>query len=165
MSYSLWNVREIYRLIHVTDAGKSAYVDSFPAEKQKGKGDDKPAIKRGKYDGLSRKLKRRKMAIEADEADEQASKSTAAAIRNAKKSARPAKITENQPNKQQAGKDKSKKKKKATRVGGGKGSAFDTPGAGGGGEREGMRAQKTKVNLDKKGGKGKKGAGKPKGRK
>lgn len=139
------------------DASKSAYVSSFPEEKKsfnsKSKSDEKekPAVKRGKYDGLSRKLKRRKMAMEEDEADEQISKNTAAAIRNAKKSAQPVKITEALPKKLSAkGKGKDKKKKVARgRVGGGKGSAFDTPG----GEREGMRAAKTKVNLDKKGGK------------
>jgi ATP-dependent RNA helicase DDX27 len=151
------------------DASKSAYVDSFPdkenaksASNAKGKDGDKPAVKRGKYDGLSRKLKRRKMAMDEDEADEQIQKNTAAAIRNAKKSHQPVKITEALPKKQLAGgRGKDKKKKVARgRVGGGKGSAFDTPGSG-----EGMRAQKTKVNLDKKG--GKKGAkgGKPKGRK
>jgi hypothetical protein len=103
-------------------------------------------------------MKRRKMAMEEDEADEQSSRNTAAAIRSAKKSHQPVKITEALP-KKQLGKGKDKKKKVArSRVGGGKGSAFDTPG----GDREGMRAQRTKVNLDKKG--GKKG-GKPKGRK
>lgn len=103
------------------------------------------------------------MAMDEDEADEQAQRNTAAAIRNAKKSHQPVKITEALPKKQAAkGKGKDKKKKVARgRVGGGKGSAFDTPG----GDREGMRAQKTKVILDKKA--GKKGAkgGKPKGRK
>jgi ATP-dependent RNA helicase DDX27 len=143
------------------DASKSAYVSSFPEEKKsfKSKPDEKekPAVKRGKYDGLSRKLKRRKMAMEEDEADEQVSRNTALAIRNAKKSAQPVKITEALPKKNLGkGKGKDKKKKVARgRVGGGKGSAFDTPG----GDREGMRAQKTKVNLDKKGGKkGAKGA-------
>ena len=47
------------------------------------------------------------------------------------------------------GKDKkASRKKKSGRVGGGKGSAFDTPGSGG--ATEGMRAQKSKVNLNKK---------------
>lgn len=108
------------------------------------------------------------MAIEADAADEKehaySSRGTDAAIRNAKKSARPVKITEALPKKQLAGGKDKKKKKKAGRVGGGKGSAFDTPG----GEREGMRAQRAKVNLDKKGGKKGavkgKGKGKPKGK-
>lgn len=143
------------------DASKSAYVSSFPEEKKsfKSKSDEKekPAIKRGKYDGLSRKLKRRKMAMEEDEADEQVSKNTAAAIRIAKKSAQPVKITEALPKKNLGKKGKDKKKKVARgRVGGGKGSAFDTPG----GEREGMRAARTKVNLDKKGGKKGKTGGK-----
>lgn len=105
------------------------------------------------------------MAIEADAADEKenaySSKGTEAAIRHAKKSAKPVKITEALPKKQLGGGKDKKKKKKAGRVGGGKGSAFDTPGS----EREGMRAQKSKVNLDKKGKKGgAKGKGKPKGR-
>jgi hypothetical protein len=100
-------------------------------------------------------MKRRKMAMEEDEADDQVSRNTAAAIRNAKKAHQPVKITEALPKKQvKGGKDK-KKKVARSRVGGGKGSAFDTPG----GDREGMRAQRTKVNLDKKGGKkGAKGA-------
>lgn len=119
---------------------------------------------------MSRKLKRRKMAIEADEADAATAKATAAAIRNAKKGARPGKITE--PLKPaNAGKSKSKSrskpgsgdadgKKKRVRVGGGKGSAFDEGGKGG---YEGMRAKQTKVNLNKKGGK-KAGGGGGKGK-
>lgn len=141
------------------DASKSAYVDSFP-DKNGAKSkpqDDRPPIKRGKYEGLSRRQTRRKLAIEADEADAKESgnrvgpKHTEAAIRNAKKANRPVKITEALPKKSLSkGKDKkASRKKKSGRVGGGRGSAFDTPGSGG--ATEGMRAQKTKVNLNKKG--------------
>jgi ATP-dependent RNA helicase DDX27 len=132
---------------------------------------EKPAVKRGKYDGLSRKTKRRKMAIEADEAEGVSSKPIDAAIRSAKKSARPGKITE--PLAKPASKTKPKfgaaaAKKKRTRVGGGKGSAFEDGSSKGG--HEGMRAQQTKVNLNKKGNKksasgGAKGKPRPKGRK
>jgi len=49
--------------------------------------------KRDKYDGLSRRLKRRKMAAEED-AEVGDTKSISASIRSAKKSSRPTKITE-----------------------------------------------------------------------
>ncbi|WWC73733.1 ATP-dependent RNA helicase DRS1 [Kwoniella pini CBS 10737] len=143
-------------------ASKEAYVGSFPnaaANGSNGKDlnkDGKKEPKRGKYDGLSRKAKRRKMAIEEDQADQQSSKSTSLAIRNAKKAARPVKITESLP------KTKSTSKKSSTKIGAGnkRKSAFDDnkPSK----KHEGMRAKQTKVNLDKK---GKSGKGKSKGKK
>ena len=106
------------------------------------------------------------MAMEAD-AEEGGIRDQGASIRAAKKAQRPIKITENQPNKAMAkGKGKGGKGKKVGKTGGavkegakglrgGKKSAFDGP------ERakkhEGMRAQKVKVNLDRKGGKKGKG--------
>ncbi|WWC65820.1 ATP-dependent RNA helicase DRS1 [Kwoniella dejecticola CBS 10117] len=141
-------------------ASKEAYVGSFPTANANGKDPKKDgkkdpnAPKRGKYDGLSRKAKRRKMAMEEDQADQQSSKSTALAIRNAKKASRPVKITEALP------KTKSAPKKSSGKVGAGKRkSAFDDdkPSK----KHEGMRAKPTKVNLDKK---GKGGKGKPKGK-
>jgi ATP-dependent RNA helicase DDX27 len=72
--------------------------------------------KRDKYDGLSRRTKRRKMAAEDDkEFNDQAA--VAASIRSAKKSNRPRPITEDEPTKQgkkggkggKAGGDKKKK--------------------------------------------------------
>ncbi|KAK6908494.1 ATP-dependent RNA helicase DRS1 [Kwoniella mangroviensis CBS 8886] len=138
-------------------ASKEAYVGSFPDAKDAKKAKEKEGPKRGKYDGLSRKAKRRKMAMEEDQADQQSSKSTTMAIRNAKKAARPVKITEALP------KPKSTAKKSGKVGGGGKRkSAFDDdnkPSK----KHEGMRAKPTKVNLDKKG-KGGKGKSKAKRR-
>ncbi|WVQ80664.1 ATP-dependent RNA helicase DRS1 [Cryptococcus sp. DSM 104549] len=145
------------------NASKEAYVGSFPTAKPdpKEKEKEKPAVKRGKYDGLSRKLKRRKMAMEEDEADAQASRSTAMAIRSAKKSALPKKITapiEQKTGKGGKGGPGAGKKRKG-------GSAFDDERSGGKKSYEGMRAKPTKVNLDKKGKGGKGKAGKGKGKK
>jgi ATP-dependent RNA helicase DDX27 len=79
----------------------------------------------------------------------------AAAVRAAKKSARPTKITEPMARPitgKQVAKAKAKRKGKKGA------SAFDDDkgkkGAVGTGSHEGMRAKKTKVSLDKKGGKG-----------
>ena len=111
---------------------------------------------------MSRRLKRRKMAMEAD-AEEGGIRDQGASIRAAKKSQRPVKITENQPNMAQAkGKGKGAKGKGkgkgavatgAAGIRGGKKSAFDEPSRAK--KHEGMRAKQVKVNLDKKGGKGK----------
>ncbi|WVO19122.1 ATP-dependent RNA helicase DRS1 [Cryptococcus decagattii] len=139
------------------NAGKDAYVGSFPS-KDKSTEKEKEKLKRGKYDGLSRRLKRRKMAIEEDAADAAAARKTEMGIRAAKKNALPKKITESQPRLEKASKGKDKKKGKAKRVTGGKGSAFDNEGKK---SHEGMRAKPAKVNLDK----GKKRGGKGKGRK
>ncbi|XAO21649.1 ATP-dependent RNA helicase DRS1 [Cryptococcus bacillisporus CA1280] len=139
------------------NAGKDAYVGSFPS-KDKSTEKEKEKLKRSKYDGLSRRLKRRKMAIEEDAADAAAARKTEMGIRAAKKNALPKKITESQPRLEKAGKGKDKKKGKAKRVTGGKGSAFDNEGKK---SHEGMRAKPAKVNLDK----GKKKGGKGKGRK
>lgn len=131
-------------------AGKDAYVGSFPTRE---KGEEREKIKRGKYEGLSRKATRRKLAIEADQA-ENTGGSTQAAIRAAKKGALPRKITE--PMARPEGKRRDKKAKtKAGRVTGKKGSAFDDDR---GKKHEGMRAKAVKVNLNKKG-KGGKGKG------
>ncbi|OWZ78364.1 ATP-dependent RNA helicase DRS1 [Cryptococcus neoformans Bt85] len=138
-------------------AGKDAYVGSFPS-KDKSTEKEKEKLKRGKYDGLSRRVKRRKMAIEEDAADAAAARKTEMGIRAAKKNALPRKITEPQPRLEKAGKGKDKKKGKAKRVTGGKGSAFESEGKK---SHEGMRAKPAKVNLEK----GKKKGGKGKGRK
>ncbi|OWZ32459.1 ATP-dependent RNA helicase DRS1 [Cryptococcus neoformans AD2-60a] len=138
-------------------AGKDAYVGSFPS-KDKSTEKEKEKLKRGKYDGLSRRVKRRKMAIEEDAADAAAARKTEMGIRAAKKNALPRKITEPQPRLEKAGKGKDKKKGKAKRVTGGKGSAFESEGKK---SHEGMRAKPAKVNLEK----GKKKGAKGKGRK
>lgn len=119
---------------------------SFPgAEKEKQK-NDQP--KRGKYDGLSRKAKRRKMAIEAD-AEDDSGKTTSAAIRKAKKDSRPTRITEPMA-KPIIGKQKKKSKNSTGKLGGKKGSAFDEDrGQKSRGGHEGMRAKRVKVNLSK----------------
>ncbi|OCF33533.1 ATP-dependent RNA helicase DRS1 [Kwoniella heveanensis BCC8398] len=147
-------------------ASKDAYVGSFPTAKgdsKTGKDNNKSKAdsKRGKYDGLSRKAKRRKMAREEDEADQQRSRSTEMAIRHAKKSNQPKKISVPMPNKVQAkGKNGRGGKTSASAGKGKRKSAFDdAPGASA--KHEGMRAKPTKVNLDKKG----KGGGGGKGNK
>ena len=118
--------------------------------------------KRDKFSGLSRREKRRKMAMEEDAQETGAIK---AAIRSAKKSQRPAKIGEKQthlPAKQKS-RDKGRKRQKVTA--GSKGSSFDkdlgqrSKQASAGASREGVRAKKG----DKIGGMGKKG-GKRKGK-
>jgi ATP-dependent RNA helicase DDX27 len=152
------------------DAGKDAYVSKFPsAAGKKDEEDERPKIKRGKYDGLSRRLKRRKMAIEADEAEGRA-RDQSASIRAAKKAQRPGRITEplvgSAKKKGAKGKGKSAGAGAAGAAGGkpaGKRSAFDEPARAK--KHEGMRAAKVKVNLNKKGkvggkGKGVKGKGK-----
>ncbi|EJD47739.1 DEAD-domain-containing protein [Auricularia subglabra TFB-10046 SS5] len=111
--------------------------------------------KRDKFSGLTRRAKRRKIAREEDEADRAGSAATGAAIRAAKKAARPPKIGEPLP-KVAAGKSKEKRQKKKLAKGfeadlsarGGKKSA-------GAGAREGARAKRG----DKIGGTGKKGKG------
>lgn len=134
-----------------SEAGKATYVSSFPNgkpdEKEKSK-KDQP--KRGKYDGLSRKAKRRKMANEADAEDDSA-RISAAAIRKAKKSALPTKISEPMA-KPITAKSRGKPAKAKPASGGKKrGSAFDDDR----GQRakvsssEGMRAKRVKVNLSK----------------
>lgn len=129
--------------LHV-DASKAAYVGAFPDAKNKAV-ESKDKVKRGKYDGMSRRDKRRKMAIEEDE-KENHGKGQGAAIRAAKKTQRPRKITEALPKPQSKKSSRSKAKK---------GSAFDEErGSKKGSKHEGMRAKPVKVNLTK-GGKGK----------
>nr|ODN99934.1 ATP-dependent RNA helicase DRS1 [Cryptococcus depauperatus CBS 7855] len=131
-------------------AGKEAYVASFPDAKASQK--EKDRLKRGKYEGLSRKDKRRRMALEEDAADLAASRSTALAIRSAKKKALPRKITEPEPRpapNAARGKAKSSKAKRVTST---QGSAFGGSDSQRSGPRknEGMRAKAVKVNLDKR---------------
>ncbi|ORY34815.1 P-loop containing nucleoside triphosphate hydrolase protein [Naematelia encephala] len=142
-------------------AGKDVYVQSFPHDKNNKdtKEKEKEKIKRGKYEGLSRKQARRKFAMEEDGRDA----ATEAAIRAAKKGAKPKKITAPLTG------SISKKGKGGSGAGAGtgtklvkrkKGSAFDDAGPKGG--HEGMRAKRVKVGLDKK---GKGGKGKSQGKK
>ena len=101
--------------------------------------------KRGKYEGLSRKQTRRKLARELD-AELGDAGNAKASIRAAKKASRPVKITEPLP------KATANKKRKTSGGGGKKKSAFDVDG----GSREGARAGRSDgVGLKKKGGKGK----------
>ncbi|KAK4687977.1 ATP-dependent RNA helicase DDX27, partial [Tremellales sp. Uapishka_1] len=125
------------------DAGKTAYVSSFPTTTAPEKKADK--VKHGKYDGLSRKAKRRKMALEDDED----SGAVSAAIRSAKRGARPGKISEPLA-RPTANKKKSSKGKK-------RGSAFDDVKGKTKSKHEGMRAGRDSVGMTKKGKKGGKG--------
>ncbi|TFK57284.1 DEAD-domain-containing protein [Heliocybe sulcata] len=101
-------------------------------------GPDENKRKRDKYAGLTRRAKRRKMAMEEDADD---GKAVDAAVRAAKKAARPAKIGE--PERRPPGSKKSRDKKNAkTKVGGsGRGSAFGQE-LGQSAKREGVRAKK-----------------------
>lgn len=114
-----------------------SYVSGFDAAAAalngKGKGKDELEVKkpkRDKYDGLSRRLKRRKMAAEED-AEVGDGQQISASIRSAKKSSRPTKITEAEaiPAGKQKGKGKGKGKAaagdKPKKIKIGKG-AFDT---------------------------------------
>ncbi|EMD42037.1 hypothetical protein CERSUDRAFT_129370 [Gelatoporia subvermispora B] len=120
--------------------------------KEKKVAGDKP--KRDKYAGLSRRVKRRKMAMEEDEG---AADSTAirTAVRSAKKASRPKKIGEpeaRQPRNKKS--DKKSKKKVATRAARG----FDKDASQRTTSREGVRAKKGDVI----GGMGKKKGGRRK---
>ncbi|KAJ7487619.1 DEAD-domain-containing protein [Mycena galericulata] len=97
---------------------------------------DKP--KRDRFSGLTRKAKRRKLAMAEDEelGDDRATK---AAIRSAKKSARPAKIGVQVPRKPNKKAGRNGRKKITARTGG----AFDRDlGQKGGNSGEGVRAKK-----------------------
>ncbi|KII94365.1 hypothetical protein PLICRDRAFT_133018 [Plicaturopsis crispa FD-325 SS-3] len=137
---------------------KSQYEAGFDSS-AKGKAkkeEEAPKPKRDKFAGLSRKAKRRKLAMQEDE-EMGDSRALTASIRSAKKAARPQKIgiPEKRPPK---GKDKKSRKKVTSRTGG----AFERdlgqkqkPGRG-----EGVRAKKG----DAIGGMGKKKGGKHKGK-
>ncbi|KAH9898412.1 DEAD-domain-containing protein [Cubamyces lactineus] len=135
---------------------KQQYEAGFDAgQKGKGKQAAEPKPKRDKFAGLSRRAKRRKMAMEEDDAAE--SGAIRAAVRSAKKASRPAKIGE--PERRTAP-SKKKDKKKAARsktVTKQKGGAFDKD-MGQRPVREGVRAKKGDVI----GGMGKKKGGKRK---
>lgn len=117
--------------------------------------------KRDRFSGLSRKLKRRKMAKEEDEemGDE---KALNAAIRSAKKSARPNKIgvLEKRVVKLSKGKAKKSARKVTARTGGAFDRDLGQKASSGGGRTEGVRAKKS----DAVGGMGKKKGGKRKGK-
>lgn len=112
--------------------------------------------KRDKFAGLTRRAKRRKMAMEDDE-DAPESGAIRAAVRSAKKASRPAKIGE--PERRPASSSKRDKKKAARSktVTKRKGGAFEKDG-GQRPAREGVRAKKGDVI----GGMGKKKGGKRK---
>ncbi|KAG6911950.1 hypothetical protein DXG01_000198 [Tephrocybe rancida] len=126
---------------------KQQYEDGFAnSAKMRGKkavDGDKP--KRDKFAGLSRRAKRRKMIMEED-AELGDEKALNAAIRSAKKSARPAKIGVPEQRKSKA-KPKTKPRKVTSRAGG----AFDRDFGGKVGQREGVRAKKSDA-ISKKGG-------------
>ncbi|KAF9270251.1 DEAD-domain-containing protein [Marasmius fiardii PR-910] len=135
---------------------KQEYEAGRAVMKQKVTKQDKP--KRDKFTGLSRKAKRRKLAMEADNEDGDGG-AIKAAIRCAKKAARPVKIGE--PERRGPASSKSKKKSRTSRVSRG-GDSFNKD-FGEKGRYEGVRARQG----DKIGGVGKKGKftkGKSKGK-
>lgn len=138
------------------DASKAAYVGGFPADPKDKSKDDRAPIKRGKYEGLSRKQTRRKYAREMDE-EVGDSGAVKASIRGAKKAARPTRITEAEPKKmtnKKRKRDSAGPKKKVGRGG------FDADAGKRGASNEGMRAGRSDgVGL---GGKSKSSGGKGK---
>ncbi|KAI0778172.1 DEAD-domain-containing protein [Trametes elegans] len=135
---------------------KQQYEVGFDAgKKSKAKQAAEPKPKRDKFAGLSRRAKRRKMAMEEDDAVE--SGAIRAAVRSAKKASRPAKIGE--PERRPASSKKREKKKfaRSKSVTKQKSGAFDKD-LGQRPAREGVRAKKGDVI----GGMGKKKGGKRK---
>ncbi|KAG7099249.1 nucleolar DEAD-box protein required for synthesis of 60S ribosomal subunit [Marasmius oreades] len=114
--------------------------------------EDKP--KRDKFAGLSRKAKRRKLAMETDAEDGDGG-AIKAAIRSAKKAARPAKIGDPERRRPASSRIKSRKKTRATtaRISWGGGSFRKDFGDNAQNRTEGVRAKKG----DNVGGMGKKG--------
>ncbi|KDQ08490.1 hypothetical protein BOTBODRAFT_165934 [Botryobasidium botryosum FD-172 SS1] len=141
---------------------KDQYDAGFSSKAEKEK--EKAGPTRDKFSGLSRKVKRRKLAMEADE--EFGDKGAVnASIRSAKKAALPKKIGEPlaPTKKDKKRKDKKVVKKDKTRVGK---VGFDSElgqRRSGGASREGVRAKKTDSGIlggkKGKGGKGKAGGG------
>ncbi|ESK88904.1 atp-dependent rna helicase [Moniliophthora roreri MCA 2997] len=123
------------------------------------KGKSKKAVeekpKRDKFSGLSRKAKRRKLAMEEDGGDNRA---VNAAIRSAKKAARPAKIGE--PERRFERSSSKAKKKARAKVTNSRGGAFDKDFGDNASRHEGVRAKQG----DAIGGMRKKGKGKGKGK-
>lgn len=125
--------------------------------------------KRGKYEGLSRKQTRNKIAREMDTQDGSL-KTAEASVRRAKKAARPVKITEAAPKKVDAKSKRRKTEKTMKKMALGKGG-FDNDNNKRGGKavREGARAGRSDgVGLGgkkKSSGGGAKGKPKGKGRK
>lgn len=159
-----------------TELSKEEYVAASQAKtstKGKAPTNDPPAPKRDKYAGLSRRAKRRKMAIEADK-EYNDKTAVASAIRAAKHAQRPKKIGEEAPtpsfgkkkNKKDAAKGKKPGHSSAKGKVLGKDSKFKTEMSartrGGGASSEGIRAKKGDGGIlgGKKGGKGKGGNGK-----
>jgi len=139
------------------DASKAQYLSGVPtAGKDKDKAVEGTKIKRGKYEGLSRKQTRRKHARELDE-ELGDGRAVTASIRAAKKAGRPVKITE--PERKQVNKKRKLDKKPKKRVGTG---GFDQDaGKKGSATREGMRAGRSDgVGLGGKKKGGAKGGGK-----
>ncbi|KAI0651840.1 DEAD-domain-containing protein [Trametes meyenii] len=135
---------------------KQQYEAGFEASKKgKAKQAAEPKPKRDKFAGLSRRAKRRKMAMEEDEAAE--SGAIRAAVRSAKRASRPAKIGEPERRPPQSKKKDKKRAVRSKSVTKPKGSAFEKD-LGQRPVREGVRAKKGDVI----GGMGKKKGGKRK---
>ncbi|KAH9946632.1 DEAD-domain-containing protein [Amylocystis lapponica] len=122
---------------------KQQYEKGFTSgtkDKEQKVADDKP--KRDKLSGLSRRMKRRKMAMEEDEAAGE-SGAIRAAVRSAKKAARPARIGEAERRPAQGNKKRERKKEQRTKgkVVARAGGAFEND-LGQRAVREGLRAKK-----------------------
>ncbi|KAI9063051.1 DEAD-domain-containing protein [Trametes sanguinea] len=135
---------------------KQQYEAGFDASKKgKAKQAAEPKPKRDKFAGLSRRAKRRKMALEEDDAAETGA--IRAAVRSAKKASRPVKIGEPERRPAQSKKKDKKKAARSKTVTKQKGSSFEKD-LGQRPAREGVRAKKGDVI----GGMGKKRGGKRK---
>ncbi|KAI0735181.1 DEAD-domain-containing protein [Earliella scabrosa] len=134
---------------------KQQYEAGFDASKKgKAKEPAEAKPKRDKFAGLSRRAKRRKMAMEEDAEETGAIR---AAVRSAKKASRPAKIGEPERRPNSTKKDRKKKAARTKSVTKPKGGAFEKD-MGQRAPREGVRAKKGDVI----GGMGKKKGGKRK---
>ncbi|KAF5374766.1 hypothetical protein D9758_000276 [Tetrapyrgos nigripes] len=123
------------------EISKQQYEASAAASSSKRKEKDgEPKPKRDKFAGLSRKQKRRKLAMEED-AEDGSGNGLNAAIRSAKKASRPSKIGEPERRPQKA-KSKDKKKGKGKKVTARVGGAFDRDLGSKSSRHEGVRAKK-----------------------
>jgi ATP-dependent RNA helicase DDX27 len=116
-----WYTISCLTTLSIAEISKQQYEKGFVPSSKKGK--DKQAVdenkpKRDKFSGLSRRAKRRKLAMEEDKESGDVG-AISASIRSAKKAGRPARIGEPErraPTKRDKKRDRKSKAKKAVRV-------------------------------------------------
>ncbi|KAI0068359.1 DEAD-domain-containing protein [Artomyces pyxidatus] len=132
---------------------KQQYEDGFQAgKKDKNAAATTEKPKRDKFAGLTRKAKRRKLAMEEETADDR--KGVEASIRSAKKASRPAKIGIPDKTHSKKSKPKDKRSKTKSKTAARAGGTFDRELGQKGGRTEGIRAKRgDAIGGTKKGGK------------